>query len=799
MIENRKVRFRRNSVGRRRSYKKTLNLAIVCGLLSTTGLLTSPNDAHAAGGVRYRDTVSGNTTSTTTFLDDTTGTLSTGNVLATGTVTGGALIGNSVTAPTGTFTNLTGTTVTGTTITGATGSFTSLSGNLTGNVTGDVTGNVTGDVTGNLTGDVTGNVTGDVTGNVTGDVTGNLDTGAGASVNGDTVTGVTVTDGAGASMSGGVVTANTVNTGDLGTTGNALVGGSLGVTGTTTTNGITNTGSLRSTGRTLLLSDALPLDPGTGGLLIEDNHVEIGVINASNHLNGMEVTDDSTTITGGTASTTQVLDDNGVSFTDSTNGQTFAVSNDAQAELGNATTAGSLTVNDGAGGADNIVLNGANGNISATSLNLDADAVVGGTLDVTGATTLNSTLGVTGQTSTNGLDNTGDITNTGDISTATLQTSGLATLDSAQVDNDLNVDGATTTNGITNTGDLSSTSTDGSASLNVVDGSASLGVINAGGHLNGITADETSTTISGGTASTTQVLDDNGVSYTDSTNGETFAVSNSAQADLGNDTAVAGSLTIHDGAGDATTATVTADGMLVDDGTNTGTYGANGVTITGGPEDNVILLSAGLDNGNNKVINVAAGELSDTSTDAVNGSQLYATGTSTATNFGGGSTYDTTTGIVTAPTYVVQGDSYNNVGSAIGALDDSVTRLDIRLDRVGAMSAALSGVQPISFNGENPMQVGIAGGVYNGEYAVALGLNAYASERVLFNVGGAMSGSEAMGRAGISIALGSTKPKAPAASTSEVVALRNVVNTQSSQIHALMRRLADLENKLSQQ
>jgi hypothetical protein len=49
-----------------------------------------------------------------------------------------------------------------------------VTGNLSGNVTGDVTGNVSGNVTGDLTGNVSGNVTGDVTGNLTGNVTGNV-------------------------------------------------------------------------------------------------------------------------------------------------------------------------------------------------------------------------------------------------------------------------------------------------------------------------------------------------------------------------------------------------------------------------------------------------------------------------------------------------------------------------------------------------------------------------------------------------------------------------------------------------
>ena len=50
-----------------------------------------------------------------------------------------------------------------------------------------------------------------------------------------------------------------------------------------------------------------------------------------------------------------------------------------------------------------------------------------------------------------------------------------------------------------------------------------------------------------------------------------------------------------------------------------------GVTIKNSAADttkNVSLTNAGLDNGGNKIANVAAGEISATSTDAVNGSQL---------------------------------------------------------------------------------------------------------------------------------------------------------------------------------
>ncbi|HEY0335302.1 MAG TPA: YadA-like family protein [Stenotrophomonas sp.] len=98
-------------------------------------------------------------------------------------------------------------------------------------------------------------------------------------------------------------------------------------------------------------------------------------------------------------------------------------------------------------------------------------------------------------------------------------------------------------------------------------------------------------------------------------------------------------------------------------------------------------LSVGAVGAERTVSNVAAGRLSGTSTDAVNGSQLFATntavtdldtrtdtqGTNTAANFGGGSTYDPVTGAVSAPAYSVAGTTYNNVGDA---LDGTNVRID---------------------------------------------------------------------------------------------------------------------------
>jgi autotransporter adhesin len=109
------------------------------------------------------------------------------------------------------------------------------------------------------------------------------------------------------------------------------------------------------------------------------------------------------------------------------------------------------------------------------------------------------------------------------------------------------------------------------------------------------------------------------------------------------------------------------------------TLNTNGLTISGGPS----VTTAGIDAAGNKITNVATGDLSAGSTEAVNGSQLFTTnaavanlGTSTATNLGGGSVYDPVTGTVSAPSFTVQGNTYNNVGGAISAVDSNLTTLN---------------------------------------------------------------------------------------------------------------------------
>ena len=94
------------------------------------------------------------------------------------------------------------------------------------------------------------------------------------------------------------------------------------------------------------------------------------------------------------------------------------------------------------------------------------------------------------------------------------------------------------------------------------------------------------------------------------------------------------------------------------------------VPSPGVASQDVTLVGAG--SGPVALHNLAAGTLSASSTDAVNGAQLYATGTTVASALGGGAVYDAATGRLTGPRYVVAGQTYADVGSALGALDGSV-------------------------------------------------------------------------------------------------------------------------------
>ena len=155
---------------------------------------------------------------------------------------------------------------------------------------------------------------------------------------------------------------------------------------------------------------------------------------------------------------------------------------------------------------------------------------------------------------------------------------------------------------------------------------------------------------------------------------------------------------------------VTAETVSVGNTTIT----TDGLTIKDGPS----ITKDGIDGGNQTITNVAAGNISATSTDAVNGSQLFATNQQVAQNA------------------------------------QSINKLGNRINKVGAGAAALAALHPLDFDPDDKWDFAAGYGNYNGENAAAIGAYYRPNEDTMFSVGGSFGNGENMVNAGVSLKLG---------------------------------------------
>ncbi len=106
----------------------------------------------------------------------------------------------------------------------------------------------------------------------------------------------------------------------------------------------------------------------------------------------------------------------------------------------------------------------------------------------------------------------------------------------------------------------------------------------------------------------------------------------------------------------------------------------------------------GVDKTASVITNVANGAISATSSDAINGSQLYTTNKYIADALGGDAEVNAD-GSITAPTYTIANAEYNNVGDALDALDDNALLWDATAnDGAGAYNASHDGKASIITN-----------------------------------------------------------------------------------------------------
>lgn len=199
-----------------------------------------------------------------------------------------------------------------------------------------------------------------------------------------------------------------------------------------------------------------------------------------------------------------------------------------------------------------------------------------------------------------------------------------------------------------------------------------------------------------------------------------------------------------------TTKTVTADtgnittvnASTVNVGDTTITTG--GMTIQNGSAgQDVTLNKDGLNNGGNKITNVAPGDISSTSTDAVNGSQLYGTET-------------------------------------------RINRLGNRINHVGAGAAALAGLHPLDFDPDDKWDFAAGYGNYKNANAVAIGAYYRPNEDTMFSVGGSFSGGENMVNVGVSWKFGQKShiSRSRVSMAKDMLAMKNQIETLTKKLAA---------------
>ena len=160
----------------------------------------------------------------------------------------------------------------------------------------------------------------------------------------------------------------------------------------------------------------------------------------------------------------------------------------------------------------------------------------------------------------------------------------------------------------------------------------------------------------------------------------------------------------------------------------------------------------GLNANEQKITKVAEGELSATSMDAVNGSQLYKTNQEVVNN------------------------------------TNRINKLGSRVNKVGAGAAALAALHPMDFDPDDKLTFSAGYGNYAGENAAAIGAYYRPDEKVMFSVAGTVGNGENMVNAGVSFALDRTNH----VSNSRTALAREVIDLRG-QLAVMGAKMAKME------
>ena len=167
----------------------------------------------------------------------------------------------------------------------------------------------------------------------------------------------------------------------------------------------------------------------------------------------------------------------------------------------------------------------------------------------------------------------------------------------------------------------------------------------------------------------------------------------------------------------------------------------NNVTIDASIQNSVALgnnstvsssneVSVGSKGKERKITNVADGEVSATSTDAVTGKQLYK---------------------------AMQNSGATGIENLRNEVNEKIDNVEDEVRGVGSLSAALAGLHPMQYDPKAPAQIMAALGHYKNKQSIAVGLSYYFNDRFMMSAGVALSGekkSKSMANVGFTLKLG---------------------------------------------
>ncbi|WP_440235013.1 ESPR-type extended signal peptide-containing protein [Dialister succinatiphilus] len=171
-------------------------------------------------------------------------------------------------------------------------------------------------------------------------------------------------------------------------------------------------------------------------------------------------------------------------------------------------------------------------------------------------------------------------------------------------------------------------------------------------------------------------------------------------------------------------------------------------------------------NANDQVIrNVGKGDISEGSTDAVSGGQLYETNT-----------------------------RVSGLETRMGTVETRVDKLDNKIDKVGANAAAMANLHPLEFDEDSKWNVAAAVGSSGSETASAVGVFYRPNENVMVNASAAMGTGENMFGGGVSLRLGQGGNKAKEAQMKAAAAENKELRAKVDDLTARMDALLSVLN-----